>query len=249
MTVWRLLVDGEADGPWNMGVDEALLNSAQQGLPTLRFYHWTGPWLSLGYGQRRHASRLEELEAQGLQVVHRITGGRAVLHGCDLTYSVTLPESLLPAGIQASYGKIADALVAGLTGLGLEVERSGRKSAAVGADGFDCFAAPAMDEICAQGRKLVGSAQRRAGGGVLQHGSIRFKPDSEAIQQAAGLVPGVATSLWELGCEADLDALRGSMIEAFSKAFAVNIESGELSSAERAIADRRERSPQPNMLS
>jgi lipoate-protein ligase A len=249
MTVWRLLVDGEADGPWNMGVDEALLTSAQQGLPSLRFYHWTGPWLSLGYGQRRHASRLLELEAQGLQVVHRITGGRAVLHGCDLTYSVTVPESLLPAGIQASYGKIADALVAGLTGLGLQVERSGRKAGATAADGFDCFAAPAMDEICAQGQKLVGSAQRRAGGGVLQHGSIRFQPDAEAIQRAAGLVPGVATSLRELGCEADLDSLRGSMVEAFSRAFAVNIEPGELSSAERAIAARRNHSPQPNMSS
>jgi len=182
-------------------------------------------------------------------VVHRITGGRAVLHGCDLTYSIALPESSVPSGIQASYGKIADALVAGLTGLGLQVERSGRKAGAPGDAAFDCFAAPAMDEICAQGRKLVGSAQRRAGGGVLQHGSIRYKPDPEAIQRAAGLAPDVATSLWELGCQIELDALRGQLVEAFSRAFTVNIEPGELSGPEREIAGLRQISPQPNMSS
>ncbi len=253
MSSWRLLIHGEASGPWNMGVDEALLRSASAGSPALRFYHWTGPWISLGYTQRRHAARLAAIEAQGVGVVHRVTGGRAVLHGSDLTYAVALPEELLPTGIQASYGIIANALVAGLRALDVDVERTGRsegrgRSGPGPAQDFDCFAAPAMDEICVGGRKLVGSAQRRIAGGVLQHGSIRYRPDPEGASRAAGIAPEVSTSLVELGCRASLETLRVTLTQAFAREFDVGISPGELSSEEQCFSRARGRHPRPELL-
>ncbi|NNL66067.1 MAG: hypothetical protein HKP30_07495, partial [Myxococcales bacterium] len=172
---WRLLIHGAGTGAWNMGVDEALLDSARRGQATLRLYRWEGPWLSLGYGQRLSETRRAACAAAGVGLVQRMTGGLAVLHGGDLTYTVAAPAALLPPGLRASYCLVADALCAAFGALGVTLERepdctpghrpSGRRR------GFDCFAVPAPDELLAGGRKLAGSAQRRAGGAVLQHGS------------------------------------------------------------------------------
>ena len=100
---WRLLLDGPGDGPWNMAVDEALLRSAQRGAPpTLRFYSWDGAWLSLGFAQPLDAARRAACRAAGVGIVRRATGGRAVLHGSDLTYAVAAPVAALPAGLHAT---------------------------------------------------------------------------------------------------------------------------------------------------
>ncbi len=89
MSRWRLIVDGRANGEWNMGVDESLLKTAvTAGTPTLRFYRWRGPWLSLGYSQRPQAELYAACSRAGVGVVRRVTGGRAVLHGEDLTYAI-----------------------------------------------------------------------------------------------------------------------------------------------------------------
>ena len=176
---WRLLLDGPGAGPWNMAVDEALLRSAQRGAPpTLRFYSWDGAWLSLGFAQPLDAARRAACREAGVGIVRRATGGRAVLHGADLTYAVAAPAAALPAGLHATYALIGEALRQGLAALGIAAERSAaRARRRRGPGGFDCFQSPAADELCAGGRKLAGSAQRRAGGGVLQHGSLRLGPD------------------------------------------------------------------------
>ena len=206
---WRLLIDGGASGQFNMGVDEALLDTAlRDGQPSVRFYQWRGPWLSLGYGQHPDAEGVESRKAADLGVVRRSTGGRAVLHGCDLTYAVAAPAGLLPDGLRATYALIAAAVSAALRELGVAVERVDEAPAAQSDSEFDCFAAPLTDELCAGGRKLVGSAQRRAGGGVLQHGSIRMTPDPPLVRAAAGLGDGVATSLAELQCPASPEDLK-----------------------------------------
>lgn len=236
---WRLLDGGMASGPWNMGVDEALLASAASGVATLRLYSWRGAWLSLGYAQDLEADQVARCRRAGVGLVRRATGGRAVLHGRDLTYAVAAPEGWLPRGLRGSYDLVAAALLDALRKLGLDAVRSPRGSEAPGRGVFDCFAAPAADEICVAGRKLAGSAQRRTGGVVLQHGSIRMAPDSRFVTRALGLTEAAATSLEEQGCRASEAELRAACRSAFASALQAELELGSLSPAERRLAGRR----------
>jgi lipoate-protein ligase A len=243
-TRWRLLQHGAAHGAFNMGVDEALLASAIAGIATLRFYRWDGPWLSLGYAQKLDSQRVAACEGAGVGIVRRVSGGRAVLHGCDLTYCVAAPEAALPEGLLGSYQLVADALIAGLQALGVAAVRTVSPRRATGATEFDCFAAPAQEEICAMGRKLVGSAQRRMRGGVLQHGSIRLTPDPPEVTGAVGFAPGVATSLAELGVRAQTHELEEALMTAFRRVLGAALDDsvlspGELRSAERRLATHR----------
>lgn len=239
---WRLLLDAAADGPWNMAVDALLLERARRGRATVRLYGWRGPWLSLGYAQRFDAARRSACSGAGVGVVRRITGGRAVLHAADLTYALAAPETALPEGLSASYGLVSDILLAGLARLGISAERS-RDPASGRAAAFDCFAEPAPEEICAEGRKLCGSAQRRAGGALLQHGSLRLRPDPPEARIAAlgeACAEGRrATSLEELGFRGTPAAVQQACVAAFEAALgpfeAVALESADLARA-RALA-------------
>ena len=243
---WRLLVDGSASGPFNMGVDEALLETAlREGRPSVRFYRWRGPWLSLGYGQRRRARGDEGRRAAGVGVVRRSTGGRAVLHGCDLTYAVAAPAHLLPEGLRPTYALIAGAVAAALGDLGVAVERVDDPSVARSDSEFDCFATPVTDELCVGGRKLVGSAQRRVGAGVLQHGSIRVTADPPQARAALGLGDDVATSLAELGRPTGLDALLRAFVRSFGEALDACFEAEGLSDRELLSARARGVDPVP----
>ncbi len=239
-----------------MGVDEALLASVvRTGRPSLRFYRWQGPWLSLGYGQVLDRARIEACGQAGVGVVRRVTGGRAVLHGSDLCYALAAREDQLPAGLAASYELVAGILIAALEALGVEAiaspfprrrEAFQRRSQvdpnrAVGRPqrgNFDCFARPAGREICVGGRKLAGSAQRRAKGGILQHGSIRLAPDPLEARRASSLSGAGATSLAELGANPDPEALRATCVEAFGHALG-GLEVGALTAEDRAWVDER----------
>jgi len=236
-----------------MGVDEALLASAvRSGRPSLRFYRWRGPWLSLGYGQALAPERLRACDGAGVGVVRRVTGGRAVLHGSDLTYALAAREAQLPAGLMASYDFVAGILLEALAALGVDAQASplpsgreivghrfqiapGSPAAGLERANFDCFARPAGREICARGGTLAGSAQRRARGGILQHGSIRLTPDPCDARRASAISGAGATSLQELGANANPDTLREACMAAFERALG-RLEIGELSAAERAQA-------------
>ncbi|MDH3519763.1 MAG: hypothetical protein OEM49_04840 [Myxococcales bacterium] len=245
--VWRLLLDGAGSGPWNMGVDEALLAAAARGgPPTLRFYAWRGSWLSLGYAQTLSTARGAACARAGVGIVRRVTGGRAVLHGGDLTYAVAAPAGLLPRGLQASYGLVSDALCEALRSRGVAAVRaSAVSSPSWGAPRFDCFAEAAAEEICVAGRKLVGSAQRRSGGAVLQHGSIRVRPDPCVAARAAGQVSGAATSLRELGVSTSDAALREVCAACLGAALGASFESGHLAEGERRQAREAARQRDP----
>jgi lipoate-protein ligase A len=220
-----------------MGVDEALLASAIVGVATLRFYAWEGSWLSLGYSQRLDPQRTIRCAAAGVGIVRRVTGGGAVLHGGDLTYCLTAPEGLLPEGLRGSYRLVADALIAGLRSLGVAAVRTAAPPGA--SSGFDCFTVSAEDEICVAGRKLVGSAQRRARGGVLQHGSIRLAPDPLEATRAVGFAPGAATSLTELGMRVRREEVEEALTLAFRTALGTPLKESALSASERRSAERR----------
>jgi lipoyl(octanoyl) transferase len=188
---WRLVGLGAAgepaafSGPDNMALDQALLESVQAGgLPALRLYRWNPPCLSLGRNQPARGFHAA-LEAGGaVAVVRRPTGGMAVLHDRELTYAVVLPVGEL-GGPRDSYVAINCALAAGLQRLGVPA-----RLAAGGAVGRPragpCFSAAAPGEVVAAGRKLVGSAQRRIGRALLQHGSILIEGDQTAAGAGAG---------------------------------------------------------------
>ena len=276
MTSWRLILDAASHGAWNMGVDEALLATAiRVGLPTLRFYRWRGPWLSLGYAQRVDPAQLDACSCAGIGIVRRVTGGRAVLHGGDLTYAIAAREADLPPGLLGSYELVAGALTRALATLGVEAlavprvrartrfeagagsETRGRSETRTGSAAharpetrapswqrrasFDCFASAAGYEIVAAGRKLAGSAQRRAGGGILQHGSIRLTPDPAAIQRACAIDGRRSTSLAELGAGADAEALEAVCVASFREALGGRLALGELSADERSQVEARVR--------
>jgi len=242
---WRLLSHPSASGPFNMGADEALFETAiSSGVPSLRFYTWNGPWLSVGYAQQLAPDRIEHLEEAGVGFVRRITGGRAVLHGADLTYSIAAPEGVLPPGVRASYAVVADALLEALEAVGVSAIRSDAGSRAPDASVFDCFERPAADEICVAGRKLSGSAQRRVEGALLQHGSIRLAPDPSSAVAAVAPGGGLAgTSLEEEGFAIGREALEAACVEAFQALLGATFSASELAPAELSRARARQDSP------
>jgi lipoate-protein ligase A len=229
-----------------MGLDEALLRSACAGAVTLRLYTWDSPWLSLGYGQKADPLRVERCRAAGVGLIRRATGGAAVLHGSDLTYAVAAPADELPPGLVGTYRLVSSALVEALQAAGVDARRSDGWPRA-GAPGcpFDCFTQPAAEEICAgplPNRKLVGSAQRRLGGAVLQHGSIRLAPDPPSAVLAAGLSHRAATSLAELGCSTDINEIASQLAHALAEDLRLPLALDEASPAEREYARARMRS-------
>lgn len=180
-----------------MAIDDALLEAPTRPEDyTIRFYRWLRPTVSLGYAQSWRSGYVPEVARRyGMAVVRRRTGGRAVLHAGELTYSVVgdAQEGSLAGGIQATYSAIADGLVAGFAMMGIRAEivrsRGRRERAQPGA----CFAARALNELVAGGGKLVGSAQRRAGGRALQHGSILLaRPDPDAWRVLGSSGPAAA---------------------------------------------------------
>jgi len=184
---WRLLVTEPLEGSENMALDHALLRRARRtGECVLRTYGWSRPTVSVGRHQttvgiydRERAARL------GIPVVRRPTGGRAVVHARDVTYSVTAPAAALgPAPYDAINALLLDALgrlgvVAALAPHGRAVRPAGDRAA------LPCFAAAAGGEIITSGRKLAGSAQWQHDGALLQHGSILVDDDQSLLASLA----------------------------------------------------------------
>jgi lipoate-protein ligase A len=158
-----------------MGLDEALALSCARGEggPALRLYAWNPPTVSLGYAQPvAGAVDLEACRRLGVGLVRRMTGGRAVLHQHELTYAVAFPEGLFgPGGVEEDYRRISRGLLLGLRRLGVRADLT-RGPSGRGARSSVCFLATSRFELAVEGRKLVGSAQRRLRGAVLQHGSV-----------------------------------------------------------------------------
>lgn len=188
---WRLLNTGLQDGATNMAIDEAILEAVAAGEspPTLRFYGWQPACVSLGYGQSWEAVDEAACQAKGWGLVRRATGGRAILHIDELTYSVCAPqeEPRVRGSILESYQRLSEALVAGLQLLGLKPARAKPDYGQLDTGGAACFDGPSNYEITAHGRKLIGSAQVRKKGIVLQHGTLPLYGDISRIIQALQL--------------------------------------------------------------
>jgi lipoate-protein ligase A len=183
---WRLLITKPTDGVMNMAIDEAIIASAASGesLPTLRFFDWSPPCLSLGHAQDVEDVDLSRLESLGYGIVRRPTGGKAILHIDEITYSIVTRQDdpRVEGGIVESYRRLSEGLMRGLELMDLIVTRPHRSPRPVRSDENPiCFEVPSNYEITVSGKKLIGSAQARKQGMVLQHGSLPLAGDIARI--------------------------------------------------------------------
>lgn len=258
---WRLLVTEPADGATNMAIDEALWRGRQAGTspPTLRFFAWRPPTVSLGYGQPLAADvDLEACRRLGVGVVRRPTGGSAIYHDGperELTYSVTATAADLGVGpdLLETYHWIGRALLRGLNALGAGAEMV----PVVAGDGpvpAFCFARTGRYEIEVGGRKLVGSAQRRQGSSFLQHGAVLLGVDAPRLRAifpttADPLAP-LTTLEAALGHRPGFDEVAAALEAAFADEHRLRLRPGGLTpdEADRAEALVRDRYASPAWL-
>ncbi|HWK24004.1 MAG TPA: biotin/lipoate A/B protein ligase family protein [Ureibacillus sp.] len=190
-TKWYFINSGPCSPSYNMALDEALLDWHSEGHipPVIRFYEWNPATLSIGYFQRAEKDiDFEALRAQNLGFVRRPTGGRAVLHESELTYSIIVTEQYpnMPASVTEAYRVLSEGLLLGFQNLGLDAYFSIPDTEEKQADlkkpkSAVCFDAPSWYELVVEGKKVAGSAQTRQKGVILQHGAILLDLDEEKL--------------------------------------------------------------------
>lgn len=249
MNIWRLLITPPARGAWNMALDESILEhiGRRESMPTLRLYAWDPACLSLGHAQPFVDVDSTRLRERGWEVVRRLTGGRAILHTDEITYSVIAPndEPRLAGTVLESYNRLAQALLLAVQGLDLPVEMKEGKADNGWIPNPVCFEVPSTYEITVDGKKLIGSAQARKREGVLQHGSLPLTGDITRICQAlvfeneAGreeaskrLFARAATVESALGRQVSWETAAQAFIHAFERQLGLKLERGELSRSE-----------------
>jgi len=175
---WRWIDSNWGDGATHMAIDQAMLEQAGGNRPTMRVYRWRPTCISLGYHQSAECIDLDKCHQDRIDVVRRPTGGRAVLHAEEVTYSVVIPQDgeFLSGNLGEVYNAISRGLVRGIQRLGIPAELQKRsldlRNHYRTSISVSCFSAAAKHEVVLSGKKLVGSAQRRFPHGILQHGSI-----------------------------------------------------------------------------
>ena len=249
MRAFRLLVTPAMSGADNMALDEALFTARLRAMapPTIRFYAWAPPAISLGYGQAFQDSiDLDAARRMGVAVVRRPTGGSAVLHEgphLELTYSVAAASGDFPDAdeLLATYRWIGVAIRQGLEQLGARVDIAAPRRARADEMATFCFAHTGSYELTVGGRKLVGSAQRRRGGGFLQHGSVLLGTEPGRLRRVfpAELDPleGMTTLEAALGRRPSFDETAEALADGFRRAHRVELRSGSLSDEERSLAE------------
>ena len=266
---WRLVMSPPATGSLNMAIDQAILEASAAGRvpPTLRLYAWDPPCLSLGYAQPVSDVNQTVLDTMGWELVRRPTGGRAILHVDELTYSVCGPasEPRLAGGVLESYRALSGALLITLESLNLQANSlegningsrfstSSHKTAQRDQNPV-CFEAPSNYEITFDGKKLIGSAQSRRRGGVLQHGTIPLHgditriiqvlnyPDSDAQDTAAKRLLSRAGTLEQaLGRRVTWRETADALIKGFESILNIQIVQSDLTQNEISLSQELER--------
>ncbi len=253
MKKWFLLDDAASSGAVNMAVDEYLLDhyAGHGNPPVLRLYSFDPPAISLGFHQvPGDVVDLEAVRKDRLDIVKRITGGRALLHEGELTYSVTagLDSGFFPSSLQQTFISISSAIVDALRSFGVDAGISDGRSFRGGSQmASPCLVSTSRHEITAGGKKIVGSAQRRTSRSFLQHGSILLRPGSERIVEYLkgdftslnGLVTNI---LDETGSDPARAKLAGSLVSAFQDRFDIDVAPLELTGEDRrAITEMAEK--------
>jgi lipoate-protein ligase A len=254
-TKWRLVLDENAGGAWNMALDEALMlchaapvsdsstrieaqslpAQVESAQPILRFYGWTPACLSLGRFQKWP----ESAESAGFDLVRRPSGGRAVWHQHEITYCAVLQEEFLPRdsrSVAGAYAWLSRGLVQGLKTLGVRatLAPSGRDRVQTA----DCFATATRADFVVDGRKLLGAAQLRVNGVVLQHGSLLLDVDETAWHGALGSAPRDVITLCSLGVAASREEIVAALCDGCENALDISLLKSTVSAAESALAQR-----------
>lgn len=258
-STWRLLHSPISAGPTNMAVDEAILLAVADGQspPTVRFFGWHPPCLSLGYAQPLADVDRARLSARGWDLVRRPTGGRAILHTDELTYSIIAPmnEPRVVGGVIESYRQLSAGLLRGLELLGLST-RADKKSQSpnhlIAQSPLPvCFEVPSDYEITANGKKLLGSAQVRKRGVVLQHGTLpligdigricdalQFESDEERERVRARVAERATTVEAVSGRAVAWGEAAHAIAQGLAETLNLNLEMGALTAVEQLHAER-----------
>ncbi|MEN3008128.1 biotin/lipoate A/B protein ligase family protein [Pseudothermotoga sp.] len=207
-------------GKTNMALDVVLAENVKE--PLLRLYTWARPTLSLGRHQKRVSLNLNYMEQAGIECVMRPTGGRAVLHWDELTYTVVVPapHEFMKKSLQQFHLMVSERIAEALKNLGFSVSIESRKKSL--AESPACFEVTSTYELSLNGKKIVGSAQMRTKDFILEHGSILLRSHFEEYARCLNLKPedlkDKFTGLQEIS-DVSFEKLVESLIESFSKVF------------------------------
>lgn len=215
---WYFINSGPCSPSFNMALDEALMDWHSEGSipPVIRFYEWNPATVSIGYFQRAERDiDLQAVKEQGLGFIRRPTGGRAVLHEHELTYSIIVSEQYpnMPTTVTEAYRVLSEGLLEGFRNLGMDAYFSVPETEEQQADlkkpkSAVCFDAPSWYELVVEGKKVAGSAQTRQKGVILQHGAILLDMDQEKL-----------LSVFNFASEEEKEKMRAKLPE---KAVAIN---------------------------
>ncbi len=245
MEKWRLIIDGDRDGFYNMACDEAVfLNYLSLKVPTLRIYSWKSPFITLGYFQKASkVLKLDRLKTFGIDFTRRITGGALILHHQEITYSISLSQDdlVLPKRVKESYKVLTSFLIHFYRKFGL--------NARFFCDccnyhlqkedyGNLCFATYQAYDILIDGKKIGGSAQKRCKKFIFQHGSIPLRVDFSLIENTVNTEP-FKEKTQGLECflnrEISKEELKRKLSEAFKDTFRVELVEDKISKEEERV--------------
>jgi lipoate-protein ligase A len=252
--IWRLLHYRSGDAFENMALDEAVFRETvwNNRPPTLRFYGWRNPAVSIGYFQDLDKEiHIDLCRAAGVDIVRRITGGKAVYHCDEVTYALAAGRcaSLFPDDIYRTYEIVSRCLARGLYSLGIDARLAAAPPGAVSRAQRPscCFSVPFGSELLVEGKKICGSAQTRTHGGFLQHGSLlmRFDPEKNAAlmgprdpDAARTLQSRVAAVNQVLAAPVSVEALCQGLQRGFVEELGIRLVPEPLTPAEESLAAR-----------
>lgn len=245
MSEWRLLDSGCGDAAYNMALDEAISIAVRNGdsPPTLRLYNWQSPSVSLGSFQKTADIDTEFCNSNNIPIVRRPTGGRGILHGDELTYSVSARnEGCFSAGLFETYHIISTALKAALKSMGISVSmKMARESGRQLMRSPICFASTSYGEVSLHGKKLIGSAQRRWSDGFLQQGSVPYSIDYKklrAVFKSGEEAEREMVGIKEACADFSPALFRQAIRQAFENVFNCDLTESHPSSFEHELAEK-----------
>ncbi len=231
---WRLIRSGFLNGYTNMAIDEVMfIHKITQDVPsTLRLYGWDPPAISIGYFQKAEDIKFDKK----IDIVRRMTGGGAILHDKELTFCLVAPikNSVIPEKVFNSYNAICQAIVNGLTFLGINAQIRGKVKTSLSKNNqpFFCFSRPSSSDILFKGKKLVGSAQRRKNGILMHHGSILL--DDQNLNGATSINA-------ILQREIKFEEISNAIIQGFEKEFSIKLVPSDLTECETKLSRQLEK--------
>ena len=237
--VWRLIIDSDSDGFYNMAEDEAIFSFYRKAkIPTLRIYSWSNPFITLGYFQKpRNVLKIENLEKNKIEFTRRITGGFAILHFYEITYSLSLSckDLNLPRGVKDSYFVLTSFILNFYKRLGIKNIIFAHNLSNSSKNTNFCFASFEPYDILIEGKKIGGNAQYRRKELIFQQGSIPLKLDFSLIEKLINVKrPLEAQGLsYFLNKELDKEGLKYKLAQAFEEEFGIDLVFSPLSEEER----------------